>query len=381
MSGSGKGLSKRALNRALLARQLLLRREQISALSAIERLIGLQAQQPRPPFIGLWTRVSGFEAKKLLQLIRTGKVVRATMMRATLHLMTANDYLQFRTTLQPALSASMQSILQRRLAGADPDAIRAAAQACFDQQPQTFGELRANLALRFPEIDERVMGYIARTRLPLVMTPDDGDYGFGVDAKFATARSYLKADMSEEDRVEHLIIRYLAAFGPATIADAQAWSGIPKLKSAFENLRPKLTVQRDERKRELFDVPGAPLPEEDTAAPVRFLPGFDNVILGHADRSRIIADEHRPRVATKNLQILPTFLVDGFVAGTWDLAIAKKSATLTISPFKPLARKVKDDVAREAETLVQFLYPGGNRSPVVIDGRRAVQAEDHPNSL
>jgi hypothetical protein len=366
MSESPEPVSKKALNRALLARQFLLRREAVSPVLAVERLIGLQAQQPRPPFIGLWTRVSGFEAKALLQLIRNRKVVRATMMRSTLHLMSARDYLRFRSSIQPALSASMKSIVQRRTSAADVDAITAAAQACFEEKPHTFGELRATLAQRLPGIDERAMGYVARTCLPLVMQPDDAEYGFGADSKFVAASSWLKAPVESEDYLQDLVLRYLAAFGPGSIADAQTWSGLPKLKPVFESLRQKLHVLRDEGKRELFDVPDALRPAEETPAPVRFLPGFDNVILGHADRSRIIADEHRPRVATKNLQILPTFLVDGFVAGTWELGSSKSGVNLSVTPFKSLTKTVKRDLTEEGEQLIGFLAPDAIRSEVLF---------------
>lgn len=361
-------MNKRALNRALLARQLLLRREAVSALAAIEQLIALQAQQPRPPFIGLWTRIADFEPKSLLQLIRNRKIVRATMMRATLHLMSARDYLRFRSSIQPALTASMKSIVQKQTSAADVDAIVAAAQECFDQKTQTFSALRARLSKRFPDVDERVMGYVARTRLPLVMQPDDADYGFGTDAEFASAASYLKAPVESEENLEDFLLRYMAAFGPASVADAQTWSGLPKLRPVFQKLRPRLRVFRDESERELFDLPDGLLPDEDTPAPVRFLPGFDNAILGHADRSRIIADEHRPRVTTRNLQVLPTFLVDGFVAGTWEIASAKSAVKLTISPFKPTARAAKRDLTEEAEQLIRFLTPNAPRSEVLFTG-------------
>ncbi len=346
---------------------MLLRREVISPLDAVERLIGLQAQQARPPFVGLWTRLAGFERESLLDQIRKRKMVRVTTMRATLHLMSAKDYLQFRGSMQPALSAAMRSVVQSRKAAVDIEAIVAAAERCFAERPQTFSELRASLLQEFPDTDERAMGYLARTRLPLVMVPDDGEFGFGTDSKFAAASWYLKAPLQSEGHVEDLMLRYLAAFGPATVADAQSWSGLPKLKAVFDKMRPTLKTFRDERKRELFDVLKGPQPPEDTPAPVRFLPAFDNAILAHADRTRIIADEHRARVATKNLQILPTFLADGFAAGTWELSLAKKTARLTISPFKPLARGIKQDLTAEAELLVRFMAPDALRSEVLFN--------------
>jgi hypothetical protein len=348
-------LSKRALNRALLARHMLLERERISPLHAIERLIALQAQQPRPPFIGLWTRVAAFKQEALLRLITERNAVRATMMRGTLHLASSKDYLAFRSSIQQALTAAMHSILKSRKSEFDIGAIVAAASRCFRERPQTFGELREALSKSFPDVDERAMGYAARTALALVMIPDDSEFGFGVDTKFALAESWLGKVVPAENRTQELVLRYLAISGPATVADAQNWSGLAGLKPVFEALRPKLRTFRDERRRELFDIPEGLLPGDDVAAPVRFLPAFDSAILSHADRSRIIADEHRARVSTKNLQVLPTFLVNGFVAGTWAFSRARRNATIEISPFSLLAAAIKQDVADEGEKLARFL--------------------------
>jgi hypothetical protein len=184
------------------------------------------------------------------------------------------------------------------------------------------------------------------------MAPDDSEYGFGPDAKF---EAWAGQPVPSNGNPQSLVLRYLAAFGPATAADAQTWSGFPKLKPVFDALRPKLRIFRDERNRELFDVPDAPRPPGEIPAPVRFLPAFDNLILSHADRTRIIADEYRPRVTTRNLQVLPTFLVDGFVAGAWDFSCQKKTATLAISPFVPIPRAAKQDLTAEAENLARFL--------------------------
>ena len=274
-------LTKQALNRALLARQMLLSREGITPLPAIERLFGMQAQQPRPPFTGLWTRLEGFKRESLLELIHKRKVVRATMMRATIHLVSAKDYLAFRNSIQPALSGGMQTILKGRLSQADIEAVIAAGGRLFGEEPQTFGELRTALSKNFPEADERAMGYLIRTQIPLIMMPCDGDCGFGTDSKFALAAWWLGKAIHGEERTQDLILRYLAAFGPATVADAQAWSALPKLKPVFDALRSRLQVFRDERNRELFDVPNAPRPPENAPAPVRFLPAFDNIILAH----------------------------------------------------------------------------------------------------
>jgi hypothetical protein len=365
-----ESLSRKALNRSLLARQMLLAREEVSALAAVERLVGMQAQQPQPPFVGLWTRMSRFEREDLLQSLRAREIVRVTMMRGTLHMMSAADYRTFRGTLQPMLTAGMNSILRERMAALDLAALLDAAKRHFGTRPSNFTALRGTLTETFPHGEERAMGYAVRTHLPVVAVPDDSSWGFPADPDFTLAETWLGALPDTRERPADLVLRYLGAFGPATAADFQAWSGVSGAKTIFETLRPRLHVVRDDRKRELFDLPDAPRPAEDMPAPVRYLPGFDNAILAHADRSRIIADEHRPRVTTKNLIVLPTFLVDGFVAGTWKCELSKKTALLTISPFTRLARAAKTELTHEAEALLQFLEPGADRWVVDFEAGR-----------
>lgn len=350
-------LSRTALNRALLARQMLLERAELPATAAVDRLVGLQAQQPLPPFVGLWTRLAGFDRPALLEAIRDRRVVRATLMRGTLHLLGADDYVAFRATLQPMLAAGMKAILRDRALDLDIPALVGEAHRLFHERPRTFTELRAALVEKFPGLDERAMGYAVRTHLPLVVVPDDSPWGFRADGDFAEAGSWLGREPDPEERPEALVLRYLAAFGPATAADFQAWSGLGGAKAILDGLRPRLATFRDDRNRELFDLPDAPRPAEGTPAPARFLPGFDNAILAHADRTRIIADEHRPRVTTRNLLVLPTFLVDGFVAGTWKAARARKAASLTLTPFGPLTAAARKALTREGESLCRFLEP------------------------
>jgi hypothetical protein len=360
-------LSRQQLNRALLARQMLLTREKISPLRAIERLVGLQAQQARPPFTGLWTRLSGFEREHLLRLLQSRDVVRATTMRCTLHLMSASDYLALRRGLQPMLTLGMRSVLRDRAKNLDIEALVTEAMRFFEERPRTFTELRATLMKVFPRADERAMGYAVRTHLPLVVVPDDSEWGFRADGGFAVAESWLGQPLGGDEQPSALVLRYLAAFGPAAASDVQAWSGLTGLQGVLEALRPKLRVFRDERKRELFDLPKAPRPSAHTPAPVRYLPEFDNVILSHADRTRIIANEHRPRVATRNLQVLATFLVDGFVAGTWKTTLKKKTATLVITPFAPLPKAVKPVLMEEGEILVRFVEPDAREFAVRLE--------------
>ncbi|MEA2559901.1 MAG: hypothetical protein QOH06_1405 [Acidobacteriota bacterium] len=349
-------LTTRQLNRATLARQMLLSREPIAATAAVERLVGLQAQLARPPFVGLWTRLESFQRDDLVQPLRKRQIIRATAMRGTLHLMSAADYVALRGALQPMLTKGMQAILRERAQDLGMDALQAEARAFFGGKPATFDALRNHLKAKNPTADERAMAYAIRMHLPLVQVPTDDAWGFPAAADFALADDWLGKKVPTEEAPAHTLVRrYLAAFGPATPRDAQVWSGLQSLRGAFEELRPELVTFRDERKRELFDLPEAPRPDEETPAPVRFLPEFDNLVLAHDDRTRVIADEHRPKVTLKNLQVRATFLADGFVAGTWKVERKKKAATLVLEPFGKLAKKTLVELEREGEALLRFV--------------------------
>ena len=313
----GDVLTRKELNRATLARQMLLAREKTPVLRAVERLAGLQAQLARPPYVGLWSRVQGFRTEQLTQLAREGKVVRATLMRGTLHLVTASDYQALRATLQPMLSAAMQAVLQKRAQKLDIARVTAAARACLREKPLTFEELRVLLAAQFVDVDARALGYAVRTHLPLVQVPEDTRWGWPGAAAFADAEPWMGGRVAPDANPVLLVTRYLGAFGPASVRDAMAWSGMGGLEPAFEALRPKLRVFRDEKGRELFDIPDGPLPPGDLEVPVRFLPEYDNTLLGHRDRTRVIADEHRPRVYLIAGRMIGTILLDGFAAAAW----------------------------------------------------------------
>lgn len=348
-------LSTRALNRATLARQLLLARERMTPLVGIERLAGMQAQLPRPPFIGLWSRLERFRREDLLALVRSRRVLRATMMRGTIHLVSARDYLRLRGPVQPALDRILGSILGGRMERYDAEALLAEGRAFFEEAPRPFEALRSHLGAHHRDADLRGMAYTVRLRLPLVIVPGEGRWGQRATTDFASAEAWLGKPVSAANDPRPLVRRFLAALGPATPADAQAWSGIGRLKDVFEALRPELAVLRDERGRELFDLPDAPRPPEDAPAPVRLLPKFDNLVLGHADRSRVIADDHRKAISVKNGMTPATILVDGFVAGTWRVERRGRTATLSLAPFRPLARRVRADFEAEAEPLLQFV--------------------------
>jgi winged helix DNA-binding protein len=350
-------LTRRALNRATLARQLLLERARLGPVEAVEALAGMQAQAPRPPFIGLWTRLEKLAVADVLEAFEQHRLVRATLMRGTLHWLSAKDYRQLRASLQPALTWGMKSILRERADALDLPALEKAARELFSERPRTFDEARDELVRRFPKGDERAMGFAVRNVVPLVQVPQGAPWGFPAAADFALAGEWLKGAHSKDDSPLPLARRYLAAFGPASAQDFQTWSALPAAREAFESLRGELRAFRDERGRELFDLPDAPRPDEGVPAPPRFLPEFDNLVLSHADRTRVIADEHRGKVVTKNLQVRATFLLDGEVTGTWKVERKKKAAALVLEPFDKLAKRDLAALEDEGERLLRFCEP------------------------
>ena len=349
-------LSRRALNRATLARQMLLRREKMSVLPAIERLVGLQAQLPNPPYIGLWSRLEEFEKDDLTRLIEQRRVVRSTMMRVTQHLVTARDYLWLRPALQPVIDRFWTSSYGKRIKTLDHDALLAAARTLLIEQPRTITELRTLLGERWPKHDADAMAYTIQFRLSLVHVPPRGTWGRGGAVPATLAEHWLGKPLSDVASLDKLVVRYLAAFGPATIIDMLEWSGLTKLRDAFERLRPKLRTFRDEQGRELFDLPEAPRPDSDVPAPPRFLPEYDNLLLAHADRSRVITDDERRVIWTKN-GLLATALVDGHAAATWKIARERTGATLLIDPLKRISRADRTALVEEAERLLDFSDP------------------------
>jgi hypothetical protein len=334
----------------------------------VERLAGMQAQEPKPPFIGLWSRVADFRREDLHQALHQREVVRGTLMRATLHLMGATDYLAFRTPLQPVMTAALR-VLRERAEGLELDRLLAVARRVLEEEPRTFNELRRLLLEAFPEVNDRALGYAVRTNLALVMVPTQDRWAFPSVAKFTLAETWLTTPPSVDDAPGALALRYLAAFGPAGSADLQAWSGLPAMKRVLDEARPRLLVFHDERGRELFDLPDALRPDEEVAAPARFLPEFDNLVLAHADRTRVLADEHRGSVVTKNLRVKATFLWDGFVAGTWTVERKKAQATLHITPFEPMPRRAVEQLTDEGEAMLRFIEDDASSFAVTFDDR------------
>ncbi len=350
-------LSRQTLNRALLARQLLLRRAEMPVHDAVAHLYGLQAQAPNPPYLALWNRLAGFAPEELSQLITDRRAVRIALMRSTIHLVTAEDCLALRPVLQAAHDRGFAAGYGRRLTGLDLDAVAAHGRELVEQQPRTFAELGGLLAERFPGYDADALAPVVRTRVPLVQVPPRGLWGSSGQAAHTSAESWLSAGLAAPDPAR-MVLRYLAAYGPASVQDVQAWSGLTRLKEVVAGLRPQLVTFRDERGVELFDLPDAPRPDAAEPAPLRLLGEFDTVLLSHADRTRIISDEHRRRVFTINGIIKATVLADGFVAGTWRIERGRAAATLRVEPFVQLSAVQRAALGEEAHRLLAFAAPG-----------------------
>ncbi|MCZ4557027.1 winged helix DNA-binding domain-containing protein [Rhodococcus maanshanensis] len=351
-------LSRRALSRATLDRQHLLRRTSGTALELVGHLFGLQAQAPMAPYFALWARLKGFRPADLSAPIENRDVVRIALMRGTVHAVTAADALSLRPWVRPIMDADLRTNTQHKaaLVGMDLAALTDWSRATLEGTPLSLADLRPLLAERWPDRDPVALAHAVRALLPLVQVPPRGIWGRSGQPVCTTLERWTDTPMSEPIPDE-IILRYLAAYGPASAADAQAWSGLTRLGEVFDRLRPRLRVFVDEDGAELFDLPDAPRPDPAGSLPPRILAPYDSVLLGHANRSRVIADEHRKVVFTVNGIIKPTVLVGGQVAGFVTVTAKKRSAAVEIATFAPVAKGATSALEAEAQRLLTFAHP------------------------
>ncbi|WP_330270148.1 winged helix DNA-binding domain-containing protein [Lentzea sp. NBC_00516] len=341
-------LSLDQLNRALIERQMLRERANQSALATIEHLFGIQAQEPKSPYVGLWTRLNDFQPNELEDLLTTREAVRMLLMRGTIHLVSARDALGLRPHMQLRLDRELQSgPFAGRLRGLDFDEIAAAGREILDETPQGTADAGKQLKQRWPDREHTVLGNALRNKLALVQLPPRGLWHSSGRAVCTTVENWLGRPQNAMDK-EELVLRYLRAFGPATVMDAQQWSGLTKLAETFAALRPRLATFRNEEGKELFDLPDAPRPDPDTPVPVRLLPEFDNILLAHADRRRVIADDRLGVVIGGR----PTVLVDGYVVATWAIT---KERRITVDYIDQLDRSRQKAVAEECDRLQDWI--------------------------
>lgn len=354
-------LGPRALNRALLERQLLLRRVPLPVPDAVEHLVGMQAQNPTDPYYALWSRLDGFHPDQLATLITDRQAVRLPSLRTTLHLHTAHDAVAYSALLGGVLARVLRSTAWGRgVAGLEPDALIAVGRALLDEQPLTLTQLAARLAEYWPDRDPKSLAYAVHYLLPIVQIPPRGLWDRSSQATWTTVEDWLGGPLTDDPAApETLIRRYLAAFGPATVADIRTWSGLTGLREVVERLRPELRTFRDEGGRELFDLPDAPLPDPDTPAPPRFLPEYDNLLLSHADRTRVAPAEARALFPPSlNGRAPGALLIDGFLGAVWRIKRDKTTATLAITTLAPLNAEQAAAVEAEAAALLTFAAPG-----------------------
>ncbi|MFJ9581251.1 winged helix DNA-binding domain-containing protein [Streptomyces sp. NPDC101191] len=408
-------LTSRALNRATLDRQLLLDRAPLSAEEAVRHLVGLQAQNTKPPYYALAARLDGFRPEDLSAVMESRRVGRMVSLRSTVHTHTAGDGLPLRLLVQSGAVDRELRMFRKGLDGVDLERLVALTVAYVEERARTPKEIREHLLLEWPEGDPQALTIAARCLVPMVQVTPRGLWGRSGQVALTTARKWFggvdgaagtaealtgggaageRAGVGENgegagsgrsggrgegvDRgagreldgpgaagLDATVLRYLRAFGPASVQDMQTWCGLTRLRPAFERLRPELLVFRDESGTELFDLPDAPRPDEDTPAPPRFLPEFDNLLLSHADRTRVVPGEHRARTWTGN-QAHRVFLLDGLLAGLWHLDEGRERTVMTIEAFARPTRAQRAALTAEAERTLRLLGPQGIPYDIVL---------------
>ncbi|MZD06078.1 winged helix DNA-binding domain-containing protein [Streptomyces sp. SID5785] len=357
-----KPITARALGRATLERQLLLQRSPLGVDAAVAHLVGLQGQEVRPPYLALAARLDGFTPADLSTALEERRVARIVTMRGTLHLHTADDCMTLRRLSQPGLERELRQF-RKGLDGVDLDRLAALARPYVEEEPRTPRELRQMLGEYWPDADPPSLSVAARCTLPLVQATPRGLWRRSGGVRLTTAGHWLGRSDTEDADLDGTVLRYLGAFGPASVRDFQQWAGITRTKPSFERLRPRLVTFRDEQGVELFDLPDAPRPDEDTPAPPRLLAEFDNLLLSHADRTRVVHEADRGRNWQVNTAYL-TYLADGFLAGLWTLDERPDGTRLTLQPFGSPGRAEREALVAEAERTAAVLEAPG---PVTVD--------------
>lgn len=347
-------LDRRTLNRTLLGRQFLLERVDRPAEDVIEHLVGMQAQEPPDPYLALWSRIKDFDPQELSTLIEGRRAVRGSTMRTTLHLMTGRDFLALRPVMQDVLERAWKSSpFAKDLIGVDLEELVAAGRALVEAEPLTTAQLATALSSRWPDRKPNSLAYASRFLLPIVQVPPRGLWGKKARPKATTAQVWLGEPMGTNTEPDGAILRYLAAFGPATVSDMRIWSWLTGLREVVERLRPRLRTFRDEAGRELFDVEDGVFVDPDVPAPIRFLPTYDNIFLSHDDRSRILIE----RIAVPDLIWRGGVLVDGFISGAWRIRREKREARMTIELVTVVKGPKREELEEEAARAFAFIAP------------------------
>ena len=365
-------LSRRALNRATLDRQLLLERSRMSVPDAVDHLVGVQAQTPHTWYTGLWSRLEAFDPVAVGELLERRELVRVVLMRSTLHLVVPEDVAGLRTWVQPVLDRDLfrNQTHGKPIAGVDVEALVAAARAALADGPLTNKRLGEILAPHWPDCPPATLVYAVRNQLPLVQVPPRGVWGRSGSIAHTTAEAWLGERPPTPVEPSRVILRFLAAFGPASVRDLQNWSGLTGLREIVEPMRSsQLRTFRDEQGVELFDLPDLRLPDEQTPAPPRFISDFDNVVLSYADRTRITTEPYWLPAHRQQRPAPQLLLLDGFTAADWTVDEGEDAATLTVRPYDAFADHDAAAIITEGMSLLRFLAPGAASHEVVFRER------------
>lgn len=370
-------LTPRALNRATLARQMLLARASLDPVAAITHLAGLQAQYSPSSFVALWSRLHDFQIDTLHAALTRREVIKATLMRATLHLVSATEFAAY----QAAIVRFIQSAWEQRAIGFKVDSAtigldgaalrRAVIEYCQDT-PRTSDEIGNHLATVFPEVQIEPAHFWRHVRWSgeLCYVPPSGTWRYFGEGKCASVSAWVPGyvPVDEADGIQRITRRHLAAYGPATAADVASWCGlrVGQVRPALESLAPELVTVQDGPRRTLYDLADAPRPDEDTPAPVRYLAKWDSLLLGYDNRRRILPDEYVKLVTRKNLEVLPTFLVDGLVTGVWDVSRKRREATLQLTAFAAIDQTAQHALEAEGDRLLRFMEPDASTYAIRI---------------
>ncbi|WP_421120893.1 winged helix DNA-binding domain-containing protein [Aquihabitans daechungensis] len=362
-------VSQRQLNRTTLQRQFLLERTDRPALEVVAHLVGLQAQEPIDPYLAMWSRLADFDPDAFGARLTDRSVVRIVVMRGTIHLVTADDCLFLRPLIQPVLDRELRSHQQFKAALATMDLapVLAFARPLLSETPLPGTKLRAAIAERFPDLDAGAAAYACRNHLALVQVPPRGVWGQTLQVTNTPAEAWLGRPLRSDATVDEMVVRYLAAFGPSSPADASAWSGLTGMREVFDRLAPLLRTYRNEAGRELFDLAEAELADPDLPAPCRFLPEYDNVLLSHRDRTRFFPTSSSTQFDDARF-FKGTATHDGLVVATWWIERDKehRSSTLHVSPTVRLTRPARHGLEEEAQRMVAFREPGAEHRSVDV---------------
>ncbi|WP_410870821.1 winged helix DNA-binding domain-containing protein [Nocardia sp. A7] len=351
-------LSNRVLNRTLLARQHLLERSTLTTAEMCDHLVGLQAQDVPPPFVGLWSRIVDFDPATVTNGLDDRSLVRITLMRGTIHLVTPPDALRIAPHIQPVLENApfRKGFNFGAMVGLDPDEVRAHGEAALGDEPMSTADLRAAAARCYPDRDPGAVVQTWLYQLPVLQTPPRGRWRDNSRPVWSRIQPWLGAPLEPSYPASELILRYLRAFGPASTMDMQAWSRLPAMKKAVTELGDRVRTYTDDRGRTLYDAADLELADPDLPAPVRLLGWFDNALLSHKDRARIVGDTSAPPLRTFTTNVSP-ILIDGFLAGMYKIFVNGGTARLCISPNRDWTKAEAAQVEPEAAALLAFQEP------------------------